>query len=167
MCTYVLIYPCNLIYIYFKKILQGLRRGSCWSMPVYSYFEKNADLCPVIQRFYTFYIFSPQTQIHRHAVILMCRHAMGGFAKANVQSTLKKNCQIGHFALIWLNFITSACMYIYIAPLLPQQSWWRHQMETFSALLAICAGNSQVPVNSPHKGQWRGALIYSLWSEPE
>ena len=37
---------------------------------------------------------------------------------------------------------------------------WRHQMETFSALLALCVGNS--PVNSPHKGQWRGALIYSL-----
>ena len=34
--------------------------------------------------------------------------------------------------------------------------WWRHQMETFSALLAICAGNS------PHKGQWRGALVFSL-----
>ena len=33
--------------------------------------------------------------------------------------------------------------------------WWRHQMETFSALLALCAGNSPVPVNSPHKGQWR------------
>ena len=30
----------------------------------------------------------------------------------------------------------------------------------FSALLAICAGNS--PVNSPHKGQWRGALMFSL-----
>ena len=40
--------------------------------------------------------------------------------------------------------------------------WWRHQMETFSALLAICAGNSPVPVNSPHKGQWRGALVFSL-----
>ena len=24
------------------------------------------------------------------------------------------------------------------------QTWWRHQMETFSALLAICAGNSPV-----------------------
>ena len=24
-------------------------------------------------------------------------------------------------------------------------SWWRHQMETFTALLAICAGNSPVP----------------------
>ena len=35
-------------------------------------------------------------------------------------------------------------------------SWWRHQMETFSALLALCAGNS------PHKGQWRGALMFSL-----
>ena len=46
-------------------------------------------------------------------------------------------------------------------------AWWRHQMETFSALLAICAGNSPVtvhwsPVNSPHKGQWRGALMFSF-----
>ena len=27
--------------------------------------------------------------------------------------------------------------------------WWRHQMETFSALLAICAGNSPVPGEFP------------------
>ena len=40
--------------------------------------------------------------------------------------------------------------------------WWRHQMETFSASLALCEGNSPVPVNSPHKGQWRGALMFSL-----
>ena len=38
--------------------------------------------------------------------------------------------------------------------------WWRHQMETFSMLLALCEGNS--PVNSSHKGQWRGALMFSL-----
>ena len=31
-------------------------------------------------------------------------------------------------------------------------------MEMFSALLAICAGNSP----SRHKGQWRGALMFSL-----
>ena len=31
-----------------------------------------------------------------------------------------------------------------------------------SAWLALCAGNSPVPVNSPHKGQWRGALMFSL-----
>ena len=35
-------------------------------------------------------------------------------------------------------------------------------MEAFSALLALCAGNSPVPVNSTHKGQWRGALMFSL-----
>ena len=28
-------------------------------------------------------------------------------------------------------------------------SWWRHQMETFSALLASCAGNSPVPGEFP------------------
>ena len=30
-----------------------------------------------------------------------------------------------------------------------ESSWWRHQMETFSALLAICAGNSPVPAKFP------------------
>ena len=28
-------------------------------------------------------------------------------------------------------------------------SWWRHQMEAFSALLAICAGNSPIPGEFP------------------
>ena len=32
-------------------------------------------------------------------------------------------------------------------------AWWRHQMDTFSALLAL---------PGPHKGQWRGALMFSL-----
>ena len=41
-------------------------------------------------------------------------------------------------------------------------SWWRHQMETFSALLAICAGIHRSPVNSLHKGQWRRALMFSF-----
>ena len=49
-------------------------------------------------------------------------------------------------------------------------TWWRHQMETFSALLAIVRGIHRSLVNSPHKGQWRGALMFSLicvWSKPE
>ena len=41
-----------------------------------------------------------------------------------------------------------------------KMSWWCHEMETFSALLAFCVGNS--PVNSPHKGQWCGALMFPL-----
>ena len=42
------------------------------------------------------------------------------------------------------------------------KTWWRHQMEIFSAQLALCAGDSPVPVNSPHKGLWRGGLMFSL-----
>ena len=36
--------------------------------------------------------------------------------------------------------------------------WKKH----FSALLAFCVGIHRSPVNSPHKGQWRGALMFSL-----
>ena len=57
------------------------------------------------------------------------------------------------------------CFRLIPASFIPKLAWWRHQMETFSALLAICAGNSPVPgepVNSPHKGQWRGALMFSF-----
>ena len=35
----------------------------------------------------------------------------------------------------------------------PWQPWWRHQMETFSALLAICAGNSPVT----------GGIVYDIF----
>ena len=53
-----------------------------------------------------------------------------------------------HFCSNWIPFATN-------------YTWWRHQMETFSALLALCSGNSPVPVNSPHKGQWRAAWVFS------
>ena len=38
-------------------------------------------------------------------------------------------------------------------------SWWRHQMKTFSALLALCAGHSPVTGEFPSQ---RGALMFSL-----
>ena len=60
---------------------------------------------------------------------------------------------IGETACVWQK--TTAATYLVY-------TWWRHQMETFSALLALCAGNSPVPVNSPHKGQYRGALMFYL-----
>ena len=36
-----------------------------------------------------------------------------------------------------------------VRALLYIESWWRHQMETFSASLAICAGNSPIPGEFP------------------
>ena len=59
------------------------------------------------------------------------------------------------------NLITSAEVRARMRDQIPMKSGgsrWRHQ--TFSALPALCAGGS--PVYSPHKGQWRGALMCSL-----
>ena len=39
--------------------------------------------------------------------------------------------------------------YMYIDIDLHQLSWWRHQMDTFSAVLPICAGNSLVTGEFP------------------
>ena len=41
-------------------------------------------------------------------------------------------------------------------------SWWRHQMEKFPRYWPFMRGIHRSPVNSPHKGQWRGALMFSL-----
>ena len=61
---------------------------------------------------------------------------------------------IFHVYFISVEAITRQCRWC------NAETWWRHQMEVFSALLDICAGNA--PVNSQHKGQWRGALMFSL-----
>ena len=47
---------------------------------------------------------------------------------------------------------------------LKQTTWWRHQMETFSALLAICAGNSPVCGEFPAQRPvtWRSDVFFDL-----
>ena len=42
------------------------------------------------------------------------------------------------------------------------KSWWRHQIEKIIRVTALCVGNSPVTGESPHKRQWRGALMFSL-----
>ena len=41
-------------------------------------------------------------------------------------------------------------------------AWWRHQMKTFPRYWPFVLGILRSPVNSTHKGRWRGALIFSL-----
>ena len=43
-----------------------------------------------------------------------------------------------------------------------QLSWWRHQMETFFKLLALCAGNSPVPGEFPAQRPVTRSLMFSL-----
>ena len=50
---------------------------------------------------------------------------------------------------IWSTLPISSRMTLLAAGLSWSYSWWRHQMETFSALLAICAWNSPVPGEFP------------------
>ena len=40
-------------------------------------------------------------------------------------------------------------------------AWWRHQMEIFPRYWPFVRGIKRSAVNSPHKGQWRGALMFS------
>ena len=43
----------------------------------------------------------------------------------------------------------------------PLNTWWLHQMETdFPRYWPFVRGIHRSPVNSPHKGQWRGALMF-------
>ena len=49
----------------------------------------------------------------------------------------------------WINFVTKKLHQTHTDIILRAIPWWRHQMEIFSALLAICAGNSQIPGEFP------------------
>ena len=42
------------------------------------------------------------------------------------------------------------------------QAWWRHQWIHFPRYWSFVRGIHRSPLNSPHKGQWRGALMFSL-----
>ena len=43
---------------------------------------------------------------------------------------------------------------------LTRKAWWRHQMEIFPRYWPFVRGIHRWPVNSPYKGQWRGALTF-------
>ena len=45
---------------------------------------------------------------------------------------------------------------LHLSSLIELMSWWCYPVEAFSVSLALCVGKS------PHKGQWRGTLMFSL-----
>ena len=65
------------------------------------------------------------------------------------------------WSLIFETSVLSNINSVHIAEI-TMKTWWRHQMETFSALLAFCEGIHRSPVTSPHKDQLHGALLFSL-----
>ena len=58
-------------------------------------------------------------------------------------------------ALLFINpFSLLFCSFFY--------SWWRHQMEIYPRYWPFVKGIHRSLLNSRHKGQWRGALMFSL-----
>ena len=70
---------------------------------------------------------------------------------------------INYYDRSWKQMVTllrhNFCAFLYM-PMSYGSAWWRHQMETFSALLAICAGNS--PVNGEFSAQRSVTRMFSL-----
>ena len=54
-------------------------------------------------------------------------------------------CNWLDFYWCWIKF----CLSLSLSLCDTFQSWWRHQMETFSALVALCSGDSPVTGESP------------------
>ena len=44
----------------------------------------------------------------------------------------------------------------------PRRTWWCHETESFPHYLPFVRGIHRSPVNSPHKGQWRGVSMFLL-----
>ena len=71
------------------------------------------------------------------------------------------NCAYNWYVELFFALSNLSCKFpLWIHVSMLPLSWWRHQRETLSALLSLCVGNA--PVNSPHKDQWRGALMFCL-----
>ena len=108
----------------------------------------------------------------------------GGILSLTHKPTGTSYQHIHHASMICAHGFVVLC---YITTSYCDQSWWRYQMETFSALLALCAGNSPVtgefhaqrPVtrsfdivfdlhlnerlSKQSRGWWYETLLRSLW----
>ena len=85
---------------------------------------------------------------------------------SNVSKEVLLRCQ--HLVKAWLKIaIHDWLPSLTCQPVSHKVSCWRNQMEIFSQYWLFVRGIHRLPVNSPLKDQWRGALMFSLicaWS---
>ena len=121
------------------------------------------DCCIIRQRYETVKYWIPAVPSRIHGFI-----CIPGPCITNVIATCRKNFSQWESSFLWklrchwLKFLRSVAKMLVIQGPVPSWTRWRHRMKTVSASLALCAGNSSVTGEFPHKGQWRGALIFSL-----
>ena len=73
---------------------------------------------------------------------------------------------MGGYAADFINSLTEIIMKLSSRKNHFCNSWWRHQMETFSALLALCAGNSPVTGEFPSQRPMTRNFDAFFWSAP-
>ena len=106
---------------------------------------------PVTRSFHVFVdvrlnkLLNEQLPVIGEAIIFMWHHWNGDMCNATKQTDVNSdfrrallNKDTHYLAIFWLCHVGDW-----------SETWWRHQTETFSALLAICAGNSPVPGQFP------------------
>ena len=83
--------------------------------------------------------------------ILLLSHIVNNAEQRNVVTTC-------HWWMLSTHFISASATSSGVSP----WTWWRHQMEIFPRYWQFVRGIHRSPANSPHKGQWRGPLMFSL-----
>ena len=76
-------------------------------------------------------------------VFIMCARR-NGWANSLDDSALRHRSS--HVTVMWTKGLGSLDIFMHLCL---RYTWWRHQMETFSASLAICVGNSPIPGEFP------------------
>ena len=95
--------------------------------------------------FMTFFMSSTQAVIHD--VVWASWHLISPAIRVFFNDLFRLKQQRKHQTLHYWIFVTGS---LHKGPATRKAfPWWRHQMETFSALLAICAGNSPVSGEFP------------------
>ena len=103
---------------------------------------------------------TPHGLVIRVFLWVFCRKKMAVWWRSRTVSSPKPGPCLGSVSLLyifvhscsfnpWTCHKAAKCISIYWQPCRTPWSWWRHQMETFSALLALCAGNSPVTGEFP------------------
>ena len=87
--------------------------------------------------------------VRPRAVRVNERHDLSSYRQCNVASTIVQASNKGNIKWYWLT-----------------NPWWCHQMETFPRYRPFVREIHRSPLDSPHKGQWRGVCCF-LRSPPE
>ena len=76
-------------------------------------------------------------------------------------SAQRRKDQSGILPLMPCHVFYSKLLFDVIRSMFVYCTWWQHQMENFPRHWPFVGGIHRSPMDSPHKGKWRRALIFS------